>query len=87
MELAFQSFALAKDMAEKGNPNCASDAGVGALCARAAVKGTYLNVMTNAKSLKDNKEVNAIIEKSEQMNAASEILEQEIWKIVLGKVK
>jgi len=87
MELAFQSFGLAKDMAEKGNPNCASDAGVGALCARTAVKGTYLNVMTNAKSLKDNEEVNAIIEKSEKMNAAAEVMEQEIWTTVLGKMK
>jgi glutamate formiminotransferase / formiminotetrahydrofolate cyclodeaminase len=87
MELAFQSFALAREMAEKGNPNCASDAGVGALCARAAVKGTYLNVKTNAKGLKDNDEVKRIVEQSEVMNAASEKLEQEIWEIVLGKMK
>jgi glutamate formiminotransferase/formiminotetrahydrofolate cyclodeaminase len=87
MELAFESFKLAKEMAEKGNPNCASDAGVGALCARAAVKGTYLNVKTNAKDLKDNTEVKQILERSEKMNAASDVLEQEIWTIVLGKMK
>ena len=87
MELAFSSFSLAKAMALYGNPNCASDAGVGALCARAAVKGTYLNVMTNAKDLKDNAEVAAIIEKSEEMNTAAEELEKEIWDIVLGKMK
>lgn len=87
MELAFQSFSLAKDMAEHGNPNCASDAGVGALCARAAVKGTYLNVMTNAKGLGVNEEVAAILAKSEEMNTASEVLEQQIWEIVLSKMK
>lgn len=87
MELAFQSFTLAKDMAEHGNPNCASDAGVGALCARAAVKGTYLNVMTNAKGLGVNEEVTEILAKSEEMNAASEVLEQQIWEIVLSKMK
>ncbi len=87
MELAFSSFSFAKAMALNGNPNCASDAGVGALCARAAVKGTYLNVMTNAKDLKDNAEVAAIIEKSEEMNTAAEALEKEIWEIVLGKMK
>jgi glutamate formiminotransferase/formiminotetrahydrofolate cyclodeaminase len=87
MELAFESFSLAKDMVQHGNPNCASDAGVGALCARAAVKGTYLNVMTNAKSLKNNAEVDEIIKRSEEMNAASEMLEQEIWNIALSKMK
>ncbi len=34
-------------MAEQGNPASASDAGVGALCARAAVRGAWLNVRTN----------------------------------------
>ncbi|MCD6013697.1 MAG: glutamate formimidoyltransferase [Flavipsychrobacter sp.] len=87
MELAFESFNLAKEMALKGNPNCASDAGVGALCARAAVKGTYLNVITNAKSLKDNAEVVAIVEQSEKMNAACDHLEKEIWDIALQKMK
>lgn len=87
MELAFQSFELAKAMADKGNPNCASDAGVGALCARAAVKGTYLNVITNAKGLDGNEEVNSIVARSEVMNAACETLEQEIWQIVLSKMK
>jgi glutamate formiminotransferase / formiminotetrahydrofolate cyclodeaminase len=86
MELAFQSFDLAKEMALKGNPNCASDAGVGALCAHAAVKGTYLNVKTNAKGLGDNAEVNAIMAKSEKIYAEAETLEREIWKIVVGKM-
>ncbi len=87
MQLAFESFALAKDMAEYGNPNCASDAGVGALCARAAVKGTYLNVMTNAKGLTDNQEVVDIIAQSEAMNTAADQLETEIWNISLSKMK
>jgi len=87
MELAFASFALAKDMVQHGNPNCASDAGVAALCARAAVKGTYLNVMTNAKGLQDNAEVHDIIARSEKMNAAAEVLEQEVWQIALSKMK
>lgn len=87
IELAFESFSLAKEMAEKGNPNCASDAGVGALCARAAVKGAYLNVITNAKSLKDNTEVKNIVERAEMMNEKSEVLEKEVWEIALSKMK
>ncbi|MCW3121848.1 MAG: ftcD [Flavipsychrobacter sp.] len=87
MELAFQSFQLAKDMASTGNPNCASDAGVGALCARAAVKGTYLNVITNAKGLPDNEEVKDIVARSEKMNAACDTLEKEVWDIALSKMQ
>lgn len=40
-------------MAEIGNPNSISDAGVGALCARSAVIGAYMNVRINAAELKD----------------------------------
>jgi len=87
MELAFQSFTIARDMAEKGNPNCASDAGVGALCARTAVKGAYLNVITNSKDLKDNSEVAGIVARAEEIDRQSDALEQEIWGIVLTKMK
>ncbi len=87
MELAYQSFELAKSMVATGNPNCASDAGVAALCARAAVKGTYLNVRTNAKGLEANEEVTAILAKAEEMNKGCEVLEQEVWNIALEKMK
>jgi glutamate formiminotransferase/formiminotetrahydrofolate cyclodeaminase len=40
-------------MIENGNPNSVSDAGVGALCAKAAVTGAYLNVKINASGLED----------------------------------
>lgn len=87
MELAYQSFALAKAMAEVGNPNSVSDAGVGALCARAAVKGAYLNVKINAQDLKDNVEIKTILEKAEAMNNSADAKEKEVWDIVLGKIK
>lgn len=87
MELAYQSFALAKAMAEVGNPNSVSDAGVGALCARAAVKGAYLNVKINAQDLKDDAEIKVILEKAEAMNNSADAKEKEVWDIVLGKMK
>ena len=87
MERAFKSFDLAKAMAEHGNPNSVSDAGVGALCARAAVKGAYLNVKINAQDLKEHADVKAIVEKAEAMNTAADTKEQEVWQIVLGKMK
>ena len=41
MQLSFQSFELIKAMAEKGNPNSVSDAGVGALCAKTAMQAAF----------------------------------------------
>lgn len=82
MEAATSSFELVKAMAEKGNPNSVSDAGVGALCARAAVKGAYLNVKINAKDLADNAEVKELVSRAEAMNENADKMEQEIWQIV-----
>jgi glutamate formiminotransferase/formiminotetrahydrofolate cyclodeaminase len=87
MELAYDSFALAKSMAEIGNPNSVSDAGVGALCARAAVKGAYLNVKINAQDLKDHPEVQPLLTKAEEMNIGADVKEKEVWEVVLGKMK
>ena len=87
MELSYECFDLVKAMAEKGNPNSVSDAGVGALCARAAVKGCYLNVRINAQGIKNNADVDAIIEKAEVMNSEADRKEQEVWGIVMGKMK
>ena len=53
MKAAYASLAIIKAMAEEGNPNSVTDAGVGALCARTAVQGAYLNVRINASGLKD----------------------------------
>ncbi len=87
MELAFQSFDLAIQMAAKGNPNSVSDAGVGALCARAAVKGCYLNVMINAQDLKEHPEVKPLLQRAEEMNTAADVKEKEAWNIVLAAMK
>jgi glutamate formiminotransferase / formiminotetrahydrofolate cyclodeaminase len=53
MQKAFDGFAICKAMAEIGNPNSVSDAGVGALSIRSAIYGAYLNVKINASGLKD----------------------------------
>src|SRR5439155_11097648 len=51
MKTSHAAFELLRAMAEQGNPASASDAGVGTLCARAAVRSAWLNVRTNAKSV------------------------------------
>ena len=53
MEVAYKIFELTEAMAKDGNPNSVSDAGVGALCARAAVHAAWMNVKINVKDLKD----------------------------------
>ncbi|MBK9049274.1 MAG: glutamate formimidoyltransferase [Bacteroidetes bacterium] len=53
MELCVEAMEIIKAMAEKGNPASASDAGVGAMCARTAVSGAFLNVRINCGSYND----------------------------------
>ena len=48
MKAAYKAFDVVRAMAEEGNPNSVSDAGVGALAARSAVMGACLNVKINA---------------------------------------
>src|SRR4029078_10556237 len=63
MELSYSSFEIIKAMAENGNPNSVSDAGVAALCARSAVMGAFLNVKINASSIQDKAWVETILKK------------------------
>lgn len=61
MRTAFASFDLLHAMAEQGNPASASDAGVGAICARTAVRGAWLNVRTNVGGVKDKAAIEPIL--------------------------
>ena len=86
MERVFDSFELIKAMAEIGNPNSVTDAGVGALCARSAVMGAYLNVKINASGLKDKAYVENILAKGAEIEAKAKQLEAEIMDIVNAKI-
>lgn len=87
MELCLASFETIKAMAEFGNPNSVSDAGVGALCARAGVRGAYLNVKINSGDLEDKKFVNATLKKADKIAKEADKLEAEILEIVNQKIK
>jgi glutamate formiminotransferase/formiminotetrahydrofolate cyclodeaminase len=69
-----------------GNPNSVTDAGVGALCARTAVKGAFLNVKINASGLEDKEYVKKVLEEGSAVEAGAEKMEKEIMEIVQGKI-
>ena len=86
MKASFGSMEVIKAMAENGNPNSITDAGVGALCARSAVIGAYLNVRINAKDLEDESFVNKTIYEGGEIVKKAEQIEKEILKIVDEKI-
>lgn len=87
MEKALSSFDVIKAMAETGNPNSVTDAGVGALCARSAVMGAFLNVKINASGLKDKNFASEIISKAEAIQQQAKALEEEVLNLVNEKIK
>ncbi len=82
MELAGESMVIIKKMVEIGNPNSITDAGVGALCARSAVMGAFLNVKINAKGLTDKEFASQLITKGSVIENKTQELENEIMRII-----
>ena len=83
---SYEVFDLCRAMAQEGNPASVSDAGVGALAARAAVRGAALNVRINAASLADKAVAEALISEATDYEEKAERMEQEILAIVNGKI-
>ena len=73
-------------MAEEGNPNSVSDAGVGALAARSAVMGACLNVKINAAGLKDRETADRLVKEAEEIQALAQQAEKEILAVVESKI-
>ena len=86
LQLSVESLPLIRQMAETGNPNSASDAGVGAICARAAAYGSFLNVKTNASSLDDREYAAKVVSEGEKMIGEADRLEKEIIAIAYSKM-
>ena len=73
-------------MAEIGNPASVSDAGVGALAARSAVIGAYLNVKINSGDVEDKAWINDVLARGQQIQDKAIALEHEILETVNGKL-
>ncbi|HET9430437.1 MAG TPA: cyclodeaminase/cyclohydrolase family protein, partial [Chitinophagaceae bacterium] len=86
MEAAHGTMEIIRIMAEKGNPNSVTDAGVGALCARSAVMGAYMNVRINAASYGDKNFVNEVLTRGREIENKTIALEQDILNIVNAKL-
>ncbi len=86
MKASFRAFEICKVMAAEGNPNSVSDAGVGALAARAAVLGAGLNVKINAASLKDRDVADKLIGEANELIAKADEEEKVIMSIVESKL-
>lgn len=86
MQESFKVFELCKAMAEEGNPNSVSDAGVGALAARAAVLGAGMNVKINAGSLTDREVALQLIAEANELIEKANAAEAEITALVNSKL-
>lgn len=87
MQTAFKAMDVIEAMVEKGNPTSVTDAGVGALCARTAVIGAYLNVKVNVMDLEDKAFVKEILEKANEIQLAARRKEDEIVKLVAQRLE
>lgn len=86
MQASYKVFELCRAMAEEGNPNSVSDAGVGVLAARAAVLGAGLNVKINASGLKDRETADKLVAEANELIAKANEEEAAILKIVESKL-
>ena len=86
MKAACGSMEVIKAMAEIGNPNSVTDAGVAALCARTAVLGAFMNVKINASGYKDTVYTKEILNEGNALEKMAIDLEAEIIGIVNSKI-
>ncbi|MCL1594692.1 MAG: glutamate formimidoyltransferase [Actinomycetia bacterium] len=86
MEVSLASMEVIHAMAEIGNPASVSDAGVGALCARSAVMGAYLNVRINVPGLTDGDAASAYLERGRAIQEKAIAAEAAILAIVDSRI-
>ncbi len=87
MEKSLASMEIMENMAENGLQSSLSDAAVGILCARTAVNGAHLNVMINAKDLKDEDYKTDILQRANDIAQKAAALETKVMTAVHEKLK
>lgn len=86
MQTAYASLEVIKAMAEIGNPNSVSDAGVAALCIRSAVMGAFMNVRINAAGYDDKDYIKDIVAKGKEIEDKTVAMEAEVLTVVNEKI-
>ena len=86
MSVAFEGFEVVQAMAEFGNPNSLSDAGVGALALHACLEGAWLNVKINAVDIVNHQEVIRILGEGEALRQRSNALKSSVLDLVNQKL-
>jgi glutamate formiminotransferase / formiminotetrahydrofolate cyclodeaminase len=80
------SMEVMKAMAEHGNPNSVTDAGVGGMCARTGVIGATMNARINVGDLDDKEYANGVLAECKRLIDEAEALERVIRDIVESKM-
>lgn len=86
MQASMRVFDIVELMAKEGNPNSVTDAGVGALAARSAVLGAWLNVRINAAGIKDKSRVESILIEAAKLATLAQERENAVIEIVSSKI-
>ena len=86
MEASLKALPLALEMARKGNPASASDSGVAALAALAAIRGAELNVRINIAGLADKAPAAPLLERAAEILSEAHKLHDEVLEVVNGHI-
>jgi glutamate formiminotransferase/formiminotetrahydrofolate cyclodeaminase len=86
MQVTAESFDLLEAMAREGNRQSISDVGVGAICARGAVRGAWLNVRINLPGLHDKAEEQSLLAEGDRLVRLAQEREAKILEIVDEKL-
>jgi glutamate formiminotransferase/formiminotetrahydrofolate cyclodeaminase len=82
MRASFELFPLLEAMTKEGNPNSVSDAGVGVICAFAAIESAWLNVMINLSGIKDKEAAAAFRKEADELIAQARGAKDRIVEVV-----
>ena len=87
METSLKALPLALEMAQKGNPASASDAGVAALAAVAGIRGARLNVRIDCAGLKDKASALPLLERAEAIVSEASAMEAQVLSAVEAHIQ
>jgi glutamate formiminotransferase/formiminotetrahydrofolate cyclodeaminase len=87
MEAALKALPLALEMAQKGNPASASDAGVAALAAVAGIQGARLNVRINCAGLTDKAPAQPLLSRADAIVSEALELEKQVLEAVNNHIE